>query len=102
MRLHPASSTSAGRVARFCRSVFGAAALVGVVACGGAAPLMHPAHAIAEDEFTLGAGFSGTVPVSPPAIDGPAEAVVESGAFAPGIAPWIGGRYGLGNDFDAG
>lgn len=70
--------------------------------CGGAAPLMHTAHALAEDEFTLGGGFSGTLPVSPTTVEGPAEQVIESGAFSPGLAPWVGGRFGLGNQFDAG
>jgi hypothetical protein len=63
---------------------------------------MHTAHALAEDEFTLGAGFSGTLPVEPPEAQNEEEEVVEGGAFSPGIAPWVGGRLGLGNDFDAG
>ncbi len=63
---------------------------------------MHPAHALPADTFTMGAGFSGTLPVSAPEVEGAAEAVLESGAFSPGLAPWVGGRYGLGDDFDAG
>ncbi len=72
------------------------------VGCGGAAPLMHPAHALAEDEFTLGGGFSGTLPIGAAAVSGVAEQVMEGGAFAPGLAPWVGARYGLGHRFDAG
>jgi hypothetical protein len=70
--------------------------------CGGAAPLMHTAHALAEDDFTLGGGFSGTLPVDPPVRSETADQVMEGGAFAPGLAPWVGARYGLGNHFDAG
>ena len=64
--------------------------------------MMHTAHAVAEDDITVGAGFSGTVAVSPPDTATVPDAVMDSGAFAPGIAPWVGARYGLGNDFDAG
>ena len=64
---------------------------------------MHPAHPMAEDDVTFGAGFSGTVPITPE-IDATntEERVVEEGAFAPGLAPWVGGRVGLDGQFDAG
>lgn len=78
------------------------AAAVAAGGCGGAAPLMHTAHALAEDEVTIGGGFSGTIPVSAPELVGPAEQALESGAFSPGLAPWVGGRLGLASQFDAG
>jgi hypothetical protein len=72
--------------------------------CGGAAPLMHPAHALAEGDITVGGGFSGQVAIDPPELapDQVAERSLESGAIAPGLSPWLGGRYGLGAGFDAG
>ena len=72
--------------------------------CGGAAPLMHPAHPLKEDELTIGGGFSGTVSLAPSELaDEPVpEQLVEQGAVAPGLAPWVGGRLGLGNNLDAG
>ncbi len=73
-------------------------------ACGGAAPLMHTAHALPEDEVTVGAGFSGSINVSPPELgpENEAEAAVEEGSVSPGFAPWVGGRLGLGGEYDAG
>lgn len=75
-----------------------------VAGCGGASPLMHTAHPLAEGHVTVGAGFSGSVNVSPPSVseDQPREAVLGEAATAPGFAPWVGGRVGLGNDFDGG
>lgn len=77
---------------------------LGTTACGGAAPLMHTAHALTEDEMTVGAGFSGSINVSPPE-QGPenvAEAAVEEASVSPGFAPWVGARLGLGGEYDAG
>lgn len=76
----------------------------GALGCGGAAPLMHPAHALPEEQFTLGGGFSGTLPIAPASLSASdeAELTIEEGAFAPGLAPWIGGRLGLGGGVDAG
>jgi hypothetical protein len=73
-------------------------------ACGGAAPLMHPAHAMDAGDVTMGAGFSGVVPVAPAAIavEDVAARSLEEGAMSPGLAPWVGGRVGLDGSFDAG
>ena len=81
-------------------------ALLGLCAtgCGGAAPLMHTAHALPEDEVTVGAGFSGSINVASPELgpENEAEAAVEEGSVSPGFAPWVGGRLGLGGEYDAG
>lgn len=75
-----------------------------VTACGGGAPLLHPAHPLPEGDVTIGAGFSAAVPVNPQSLaEGEtAERAIEEGAFAEGIAPWVGGRYGLDGSWDAG
>lgn len=79
---------------------------LGVLAtgCGGAAPLLHTAHPLPEEEVTVGAGFSGSINVTPPELQPTdvREAIVEEAATAPGFAPWVGGRLGLGGDNDAG
>jgi hypothetical protein len=81
--------------------IFGCTAFAG---CGGAAPLMHTAHPIADGQVTLGAGFSGSINMTPPALgdDQIDEVVLGEAATAPGFAPWVGARAGLGSDLDAG
>ncbi|MEZ4226886.1 MAG: hypothetical protein R3B13_38450 [Polyangiaceae bacterium] len=89
--------------------------------CGGGAPLLHPAHPLAPDNVSLGAGVSHNV------VMGEAESQLEkakleansststpgrqdrvlTGALAetmtgPGLAPWVGARAGIGYDSDAG
>jgi hypothetical protein len=78
--------------------------LLGLSACGGAAPLLHPAHALPEGDVTMGAGFSGTAPVGAKRleVDQTAERSIEEGAFSAGLAPWVGGRYGFGDGWEAG
>jgi hypothetical protein len=73
-------------------------------ACGGAAPLMHTAHPMKANEVTMGAGFSGVVPIAPSQLstDDIDARVAEEAAFAPGLAPWVGGRIGFDGTFDAG
>jgi hypothetical protein len=65
---------------------------------------MHPAHPLEEGAVTVGAGFSGNVPIPPS--ETPENDIVlrslEEAAVAPGLAPWVGGRYGIDGDFDAG
>ena len=67
---------------------------------------MHPAHVLDDGEVTLGAGFSGRIPVDPSALVAVEEdedmRIVEEAAFSPGIAPWIGGRFGMGSNVEAG
>jgi hypothetical protein len=71
-------------------------------ACGGGAPLMYGAHALAPGEVTLGAGFSGNVPpVQPSALADDEQAVFE-GALGPGLAPFVAARVGVSDSFDAG
>jgi hypothetical protein len=72
--------------------------------CGGASPMMHTAFALAEDEITLGGGFAGQVTVAEPDLTAEQipERALEEGAIAPGLSPWVGARYGIGYDFDAG
>ncbi|MEZ4445813.1 MAG: hypothetical protein R3B72_42445 [Polyangiaceae bacterium] len=78
--------------------------LLALSACGGAAPLMHPVHPLPDGEVTVGAGFSGTLPISGEAIaeDDTSARVYEEGAFAPGLAPWVSGRVGLAQDWEGG
>jgi hypothetical protein len=72
-------------------------------ACGVGAPLMHAAHPMPEGEVTLGGGFSGSVPLVPAALSSEIDTrILEEGALSPGLAPWVGGRYGIDGDFDAG
>ena len=91
-------------VASMSRGVFAAVMAFAAAGCGGAAPLMHTAHALPAEQFTLGAGFSGTVPVDPARLQASnlEDLSLEEGAFAPGLAPWLGGRLGLGEGIDAG
>lgn len=92
-------------------------------ACGGAAPLLHPAHTLPPNQVTFGAGVSAQVAAlgaaeaidaartSAPAQAQPATPEDERAYFdgalthvlvAPGVAPWIGARAGVGYDSDAG
>lgn len=91
--------------------------------CGGGMPLMHPAHPLVPDQVSMGAGVSHTLALgeadeqiqaarraAEPAgtSQGPdAKTRVLTGALAyassaPGLAPWVGARAGLGWDSDAG
>jgi hypothetical protein len=72
--------------------------------CAGGAPLMHPAHPMQEGEFTLGGGFSGQLAVAGASIspDEVNERILEEGAVAPGIAPWVGARLGIDGAIDGG
>jgi hypothetical protein len=65
---------------------------------------MHTAHATPKHDVTFGAGFSGTVITKSLPESGAVSDVdaLKTGALAPGIAPWVGGRMGFGKGFDAG
>lgn len=101
------------------------AALVGSalssIACGGGAPLLHPVHTLREEELTFAAGTSGHFVLGDlaQAKDDLAHAATESAttsaeqqrfaqgalakfAMAPGVAPYVAGRAGLGNHNEAG
>jgi hypothetical protein len=99
-------------------------ALLGALAagCGGGAALMHPAHTLAPQRVTMGAGVSNnfalggadesieaarqtTVPAGVPAPAGQqqyAEGAIVHTLVAPGLAPWVGARVGTGYGTDAG
>ena len=85
-------------------------------ACGGGAPLLHPAHALPAGRVSAGAGVSGQfvfrsdeearAPGPPPPMGelrqrGVEEAVARV-ALSPGVAPWVGVRGGLGARTEAG
>ena len=72
--------------------------------CGGASPLMHTAHPLEDGQITVGAGFSGSINMDRPALGEEQidEAILGEAATAPGFAPWVGARAGLGSEFDAG
>jgi hypothetical protein len=65
---------------------------------------MHTAHPLKEDEVTMGAGFSATLPLpEQPVGDGQTpERLVDEAAVSPGLAPWVGARLGLDGAWDAG
>ncbi len=75
-----------------------------VSACGGAAPLMHPAHALDAGQVTVGAGFSGQTAVSPlsEGVAKTSEQVLDDAAFSAGLAPWVGARFGFDGAYEAG
>jgi hypothetical protein len=97
--------------------------LVALVAgCGGATPLLHPAHTLAPGKVTFGAGASGTFLAgqAKSSLD-QARAVTSSGSIVtdeekeqltegtitsvlatPGVAPWVGARVGIAERTDAG
>jgi hypothetical protein len=90
--------------------------------CGGAAPLLHPAHTLAPGKVTFGGGASGTfVAGRARARLEDARAVATSGAAGtdaerrrlaegtavsvlatPGLAPWLGARVGVAERTEAG
>lgn len=90
-----------------------------LVGCGGGQALLHPAHAVAPQAITVGAGVGGHVVVGKldEAIDAARRAAQQGGSgeptpiargslaqasVAPGVSPWVGARVGLGDGNDAG
>ncbi|MBW2527988.1 MAG: hypothetical protein JRI23_27655 [Deltaproteobacteria bacterium] len=65
---------------------------------------MHPAHPLPPDRVSMGAGFSSQFAIDSTTSDlAPvAQQVVHEGMFAPGLAPWAGGRMGIEGDYEAG
>ena len=105
-----------------CRAALAASALA-VSACGGGAPLLHSAHTLPASRITFAAGTSGHFAVGglETAEDGLDDAAKLAGgartdeerarfvrgalarfAVAPGVAPYLSGRAGLGNHNEAG
>lgn len=98
-----------------------AGVLFAAAACGGGAPLLHPAQPLPADTVSFGAGLSGQFVSSDAAnrIDrgraaaaGPftdpatarayAEGVLTDALLGPGISPWIAARVGLPRATEAG
>lgn len=100
-------------------------ALATVSGCGGGAPLLHPARTLPAGDIRVAGGLSGNfVPGSmasdlavardqaaraPTAVPGPpgsnpeyAKGALVAAAMAPGIAPFVGARVGLGSAFEGG
>lgn len=92
---------------------------LGVVACGGGAATLHPAHVLPEGRVSAGAGVSSTfafgsgasaidrtqgsaVGTAPEEEQRFLDGVVSSSLLAPGVAPWVGARAGLGGHNEAG
>jgi hypothetical protein len=83
-----------------------ALAALAATSCAGGAPLLHGAHTLGGGDTAQGAGFSGTFAV------GDARAAVQSSeegvhraaldSLAPGVAPWVNARIGLGSENEAG
>jgi hypothetical protein len=90
--------------------------------CGGATPLLHPAHTLAPGKVMFSGGVSGTFVAgdAKQSLD-EARAVTSSGGIesdddraavtegtlvsvlaAPGLAPWVGGRVGVAERTEAG
>lgn len=104
------------------RLVGGLGSALVAAGCGGGAPLLHPAHVLAQEHVSMGAGVSSQFvtgdadrsiqaardAMSDGAVDSDAErASFVEGALAhsllaPGLAPWVGARAGLGSSTEAG
>jgi hypothetical protein len=85
------------------------AALLILPGCGGGAPLLHPAHTLGAGKVTAGAGVSGNFVLGDALSAGSsdprqaeAESAVVDASVAPGVAPWVGSRVGLGLSTEAG
>jgi hypothetical protein len=90
--------------------------------CAGANPMLHPAHALKQSEISVGGGMSSRITLASThrrideaqataannSIDnGDVEQEYITGnllqrSLDPGLTPWIGGRVGLGNGWEAG
>lgn len=106
------------------RCALGAASVVVIVAtgCGAGTPLLHPAHVLERHRVRAGAGASQHLVFGPtgqaiersqdlgeedPGIPEESREDFVNGAVAqavgtPGIAPWVGARAGLGDDYEMG
>lgn len=90
------------------------------IGCGGGAPLLHPARTLDAGDFRAMGGVSANVAAGSLADDlrtareiagrqgGPdaspeyAKGALVSAAVAPGLAPFVGARIGVGNSFEGG
>jgi hypothetical protein len=90
----------------------------GVSACGGGAATLYPAHTLAQNQISAGAGVSNnfafdvgsrtstSVPPTAGTSTDPEqiffEDAIRSALLSPGLAPWLGARVGLGGHNEAG
>ena len=117
---------SLGRAARptFLRSTALALVATLLVGCGGGAPLLHPARTLPTGDIRVASGVSANVAVGalgddlntardiaardPQAPGAPgtnpayAKGALVAAAIAPGLAPFIGARVGVGDHFEGG
>lgn len=105
----------------------GLAALAAQTACAGGTPLLHPAQTLAQGDIRLAGGISANIATGEVSDDlrrardiaaqpaaaaatGPAGSVstdyakgaLVAASVAPGIAPFVGGRIGIGHSFEGG
>lgn len=83
-----------------------ASAALGLLGCGAGAPLLHPAHVIHAGDVSAGAGLSGELTLSDlsvrPGSDPRLAGRLAQLAAAPGLAPWVNGRFGIVGNNEAG
>jgi len=89
------------------RPLLAALCAAGTSACGGGAPLLHPAHVLTPGNVTVGAGLSGqpvlrSLSAAPGTAEANAEAVLETRMIAPALAPWVSARVGITGSNEAG
>ena len=96
----------------------------GLAGCGGGAPLLHPARTLPAGDIRMASGVSAnvaagslgddlrvakdaatrdpTVPGAPGTNAAYAKGALVAAAIAPGLAPFIGARVGVGNQYEGG
>jgi hypothetical protein len=101
-----------------------AAVAAHLVGCGGGAPLLHPARTLPAGDIRVASGVSANVAIgslgddvrnareiaatNPEAPGAPgtnpayAKGAIVAAAVAPGLAPFIGARVGVGNEYEGG
>jgi hypothetical protein len=97
---------------------------LGLAGCGGGAPLLHPARTLPAGDIRMASGVSAnvaagslgddlraakdaatrdpTVPGAPGTNAAYAKGALVAAAIAPGLAPFIGARVGVGNQYEGG
>ena len=97
---------------------------VSLVGCGGGAPLLHPARTLPTGDVRVASGLSANVaagslgddlrvardiaatdplaPGAPGTNPAYAKGALVAAAIAPGLAPFVGARVGVGNNFEGG
>ena len=111
-------------VAASAKGTFAAVLISSLVGCAGAGPLLHPAHTLPKGDISATLGVSTNFSVgetndaivrareqaakNPDAPGAPgtnpdyAKGAIALATIAPGMAPVVGARVGLGNQFEAG